>query len=450
MDLKELAEKLAPGMVDELAPALWAKIEPSITMLLEAEKTAREANDTEALAGISKTQEEFAAALEEMKATIPEKRIPSQEEIEDNAEHNPLHKGKFKSLNHFLTDMVKEAGNNLTAEMADWRQVVADSGKKGMGNIKATQTVGSMEAGGALMPEGFSTEVYERLIVESPIMRQAQIIPMQELILNIPYIAGFDESQGFYFGNVKWYWTGEGATKTSTNFETGTVTLQLNELTGMVTATDLLLKHSPTSVKAIIDRAFSRGMAQAITRACIRGTGAGMPQGVFNAVCEIERAKETGQAADVITTRNLYDMLARLYSPDGRVGEGTWYANKTTMPTLGELTIGVGTGGTALFLDRIQDPAVWRLLGMEIEFNTMMSAVGDNGDIGLFDWSQYMIGQWGSGGVEEDMSIHLYFDTNKTAFRFVTLFDGRCWWPETFKPEYGDPQSPFVTLAERA
>ncbi len=354
-------------VVDTIVARVQAENQPALDALEIAIATAKETNDAEALARDKATKAEFDEKLAVLEKAVGDKKVPSQEEIDENAANNPMHKGKFKSLHHFLTDMVKEAGGNLTEEMADWRTVVADSGKKGMGNIKATQTVGSMEAGGALMPEGFSTEVYERLITESPVMRQAQVIPMEELILNIPYIAGFDESQGFYFGNVKWYWTGEGASKTSTNFETGTVTLQLNELTGMVTVTDLLLKHSPTSVKAIIDRAFARGMSQAITRAVIRGTGAGMPQGVFNAVCETERAKEVGQAADVITTRNLYDMLSQLYSPDGRVGDGTWHANKTTMPTLGELTIGVGTGGTALFLDRIQDPPVWRLLGMEIE-----------------------------------------------------------------------------------
>jgi len=79
-----------------------------------------------------------------------------------------------------------------------------------------------------------------------------------------------------------------------------------------------------------------------------------------------------------------------------------------------------------------------------------MSKIGDAGDIGLIDWGQYLIGRWGTGGVESEQSIHLYFDTNKSAFRFVTEFDGRLWWPDKMKPEYGDSQSPVVTLAARA
>jgi len=457
-EVKTMAEQDTPKVLNEegqkvvntIIARVKAENQPAIDALDAKIAAAKEANDTETAAQMTSVKDEFDKRMAVFEKAAIDRKVPSQEEIEEEAEHNPLHHGKFKHIQHFMLDLVKDASGVLTDEMADWKKTVAESGHKGAKQLKATQTVGAMETGGALMPTGFSTEVFERQMKQSPIMSKALVIPMEQIALDIPYVAGFDESQGFYFGNVKWYWKGEAATMTSTNFETGDVNLRLNELTGMVTVTKMLLDHSPTSVKAIIDRAFDKSMGRAITRGCIRGTGAGMPQGVFNAVCEVPIDKETGQAADTITYRNLLDMLAVLYSEDGGMGDGVFYANRTCLPTLGEITISVGTGGKALFLDRVQDRLVAALLGMPLEFNTMMSAVGDAGDIGIFDWTQYIIGQWGSGGVESEASIHLYFDTNKVAFRFVTLFDGRCWWPETFKPEYGDPQSPFVTLAERA
>jgi len=440
-------------LIDKLTPAIAASLnlEEQFATLKTAIEEAKAAGNSEAVAKNTATLAEFTAKLEELSKAMPENKTPpmTKDEKADAANENPLWMSKHKSLQHFLYDMTLEARGDLTDEMMDWKKTVRANP---YGRTKATQTVGAMETGGALMPIGFSTEVFRRTAAINPIMRKARVIPMEAASLDIPYIAGFDESQLTYFGNVRWYWTGEGATMTSTNFETGTITLRLNELTGMVTVTNLLIRHSPTSVKSIIDDAFAYGMSKAITRACIRGTGASMPEGVLNANAKVEVAKETGQAADTITYRNLLDMLARLYSPDGGMGDGTWYASKTCMPTLGEITIGVGTGGSALFPmnDQVQAAPVWKLLGMDIEFNPLMSIAGDAGDIAVIDWGQYIIGQFGNGGVDSEQSIHLYFDTNKTAFRFVTEMDGKLWWPEKMKPEYGDSQSPVVTLAARA
>jgi hypothetical protein len=49
-------------------------------------------------------------------------------------------------------------------------------------------------------------------------------------------------------------------------------------------------------------------------------------------------------------------------------------------------------------------------------------------------------------------SIHLRFDYDQTAFRFVFRIDGQPWWPTAATPLYAtsDTLSPFVTLAERA
>ena len=73
------------------------------------------------------------------------------------------------------------------------------------------------------------------------------------------------------------------------------------------------------------------------------------------------------------------------------------------------------------------------------------SAGGIVGDIILADMSAYLIGY--RGGVETDVSIHLRFDYNESAFRFITEIDGRPWIDEPTVPKNSSKLiSPFVCL----
>jgi len=232
------------------------------------------------------------------------------------------------------------------------------------------------------------------------------------------------------------------------------VELVLRNCTGLARVTGDLIQYSPQSIEAILRRAFDYGMAKTINKVALRGTGAGQPLGVLNSdTAKLEIAKETGQAADTFIYDNVLEMLSRLYSADDSFGEGVWYANKTVLPQIGKLSVAVGTGGSGIFLagGQVQASPDFRLLGIPVVFSSQMSAVGDAGDVGLFDWSQYLVGIPAGQGESAsfDTSIHLYFDYNDLAFRLTFRMDGQPWWPDKFKPEYGLSQAPFITLAAR-
>jgi hypothetical protein len=56
-----------------------------------------------------------------------------------------------------------------------------------------------------------------------------------------------------------------------------------------------------------------------------------------------------------------------------------------------------------------------------------------------------------AGGLRAGTSIHLWFDQDLTAFRFIVRVAGQPWWSEVTTADNGTfTQSPFVTLAERA
>jgi len=391
----------------------------------------------------AKITAEFKVAIDAMTAGVAKKLAVDAGEPDETALPH-----KFKSLGHFCHDMIAALpdGSKTSEEMREWKTTALDHTEK------ATIAAGAGQVGGTLIPTEYSNQVFERIKTKSNIMQNALVVPMGTNRIEIPFIAGFDESQGAVGGNVKWAWKGEEKLLSETNIKTGAIALTLNKCTGMAKVTDEIIKFSPQSIEAIVQREFDTGLNMAINKACIRGTGAGQPRGVIGAPCTIPVPKETDQLVDTFIYDNVLNMIARQYSSDEGLGDGVWYANKTVLPQIGLLSLPVGTGGAGIFLagQSIQGKPLWSIMGMPLLFSSQMSAVGDAGDIGLFDWKQYLIGQpAGGAGMETEQSIHLYFDYAAVAFRFIFYMDGQPWWPDEFTPLYGDSQSPFVTLAAR-
>jgi len=358
-------------------------------------------------------------------------------------------KHNWKSFGQFAFDIWNEGEDhsNVSDNMKEYRGAVRERREK------ATQTAGAAETGGTLVPTEFSNQILERVRQTNDVLQNAMIIEMGSNAVDIPIVMGFDESQGRVFGNIYWVWKGEEQQYTASNFETGLVKLVLNECAGMARVSRNLMKYSPQSIEGLLARGFDEGMSKSITRAALRGTGAGMPKGVLTSGAHtIEVVEETNQTNYTVILDNIGNMFARLYSPTDDIGAGTWWANRTVIPQLLKLNQAVGTGGSNVFLinQSVQEKPIYSLLGIPLKFNNQMSALGYAGDFGLFDFSQDLVGVPAGGlGGEMETSIHLYFDYGSTAFRFTFDMDIQPWWPSEFKPEYGDTQAPFITLAER-
>lgn len=357
-------------------------------------------------------------------------------------------KGGFRSLSHFCHD-IYQAGEGMHRPSETLDTWIRAAGTP-------SQAVGDLTSGGALIPVEFSNRFLELGTERSDILNKAMILPMKTNAIDVPYLDGFNETGGKVAGNVLFYWKGEEKQYVASDYEVGGVKLTLNKCTGLAFLTDEIMKFSPNMAEPLLMKAFAKGYIKAITKACIRGTGAGQPLGVLNdSATLITIDKETGQLADTIKLENLTKMFARLYSEEESGGGGVWYTNKTAIPQLLTLSLAVGTGGAAVSINNVQEKPGFVIWGDKVRFSSMMSALGDLGDILYADWSQYLIGfPEGDGDYEVaqsiHQSIHLKFDYGQTAFRFTFYMDGRPWWPEKFTPQYGDTMSPFITLAERA
>ncbi len=90
------------------------------------------------------------------------------------------------------------------------------------------------------------------------------------------------------------------------------------------------------------------------------------------------------------------------------------------------------------------------LFGRPVIPTMASSTLGDLGDIILVDLTQYMTLTKGT-EIKTDVSMHLYFDQDLTAYRFVFRVAGQPWWNSSIVPENGaaNTLSWAVTLEAR-
>ncbi len=409
-------------------------IKEQVTEQLEARKV----EITDSVKGVMKEVIE-----ETMKQAGTSKKTPF-----DTGEEDP--KGGFVNFAEFAKE-VYNAGDGMTnpsPKLKEWNEKATEIMKTAG---SPTQSVGSLQAGGALIPPEFSTTALSRAQVRSSIMGKAMVIPMATNTIEIPYITDFDSSQGYTAGNVKFRWVSENAGATGNQVQFKMVELRLREANCLVYISNRLMDFSPVSIQPFITTAVDNALDLALSDAWFNGTGAGQPLGIMNADCLVSCAKTSGQAADTLTYANTLQILSRFYG-----NKGEWYANRTIIPQLGVMTVAVGAGGSAVYIGNqngVQTAAgefQMTLHGSPIHYEQVVPVLGDAGDLTYCDWSQYLIGQFnGQQGLALSESAHLKFDYRQHAFQFTFYTDGQPWWPSPYTPKKGSSMSPFVTTAAR-
>lgn len=377
-----------------------------------------------------------------------------------------------------LEDLIKEivdktsAGSKISGlfsdqtEKSDWScfaefaHAVAVAGKSHDQKVdkrlldyqeKTALSEGDSEQGGYLVPIEYRRELLKIAIEKSNILNRCTKVPMATNAIRFPYLSGFDRSGGLIHGGVEFVWLDEAADKTAKKPKFGQIELRLKKCAALVKSSDEILEDSWISMEPVLRDAFTDGLAFQLDWVFLNGSGAGQPYGVLNVPCLITVTPETGQASSTIVFENIVKMYARLW----RKSAGVWFANHDVLPQLMTMSIAVGTGGVPVYLPAggASGKPYDTLMGLPVIWTEHCQTLGTKGDIYLCDWSQYLVGQKaGRGaGLKFDTSIHLYFLSDETAFRFVYRVDGQPWWPSALKPRYSsDTLSPFIALDNRA
>lgn len=257
-------------------------------------------------------------------------------------------------------------------------------------------------------------------------------------------------------GGILAYWDSEAAAITQSKVALKDLTIKLNRLTALVPVTEELLEDT-AALGGYVSKKAGEKMAFKVNDAIINGTGVGQPLGIMNAACRVSVLKETSQVAATFHADNAVKMMARL--PAQSFARSTWIINQDVVPQILRMgfaittAAGTASGAGALYVppNGLPNSATYgSLLGRPIVVSEACATVGTIGDVILADLTKYLT-IVKAGGVKSDVSIHLWFDQNTTAFRFVMRMNGQPWLSTAITRKNGsNTLSHFVTVDTRA
>jgi HK97 family phage major capsid protein len=317
--------------------------------------------------------------------------------------------------------------------------------------VQAAATTYSSEGvgvdGGFAVPPDFRSEIMRKVFGEESLLQRTD----QQTTSSNSFTVPLDETTPWQTtGGVQAYWEGEAGSITQSKIALQGTTTKLNKLTALVPVTEELLEDA-TSLGNYLRAKAPEKMDFRIADAIINGTGAGLPLGILNSGATIEVAPESGQSADTVNFENIVKMWTRLYAPCKP--RSVWLINGDVEQQLISMRF-PGNNGTVAPVymppGGLSSAPYGTLMGRPVIPHEAVPGLGDRGDLILADLTKYLT-VTKTGGVRQDVSIHLFFDQDITTFRFILRIGGQPWWkaPITRKASNALSRSCFVALGAR-
>lgn len=311
----------------------------------------------------------------------------------------------------------------------------------------STSTEGTGADGGFLVPPDYRNDIVKEVLAEETLLGRTDQWTTGSNQIVVPA----DETTPWQTsGGIQVYWESEAGEKSQSKVALKEKTLRLNKLTALCPVTDELLEDA-SSLDSYLRRKVPEKMNFAINLALVQGTGVGEPQGILNCGCLISVTAESGQSADTIVFENIVNMWSRMYGPWRP--NSVWLINQDIEPQLFTMSFEGTSSSVPAYMpaNGLAGSPYSTLMGRPIIPTQACETLGDAGDIILADMKQYWTGLK-SQGVRQDVSIHLWFDYDVTAFRFVFRVGGQCWWSSAIsgRDTGTSTMGAFIALAARA
>ncbi|QRF55747.1 phage major capsid protein [Variovorax paradoxus] len=376
---------------------------------------------------------------------VQEEDEPVQPQARTSGKHKPIfatprttdaNKWGFRSQAEFFNAVVKSSAKGAQTDPRLIANAPTTFGSEGVG-----------ADGGFAVPPDFRNTIIQK------VMGEDSLLPLTDQQISSGNSITFpaDETTPWQSsGGIQAYWEVEGGQKTQSKPALVEKTVKLNKVIALVPLTDELLEDAP-AMASYVNRKAPEKIVFKVNDAIINGTGVGMPLGILKSPGTVIVAKESGQSADTVVFANLTKMWTAL-TPMAR-RNARWLMNADVEGQL----MGMSFPGTGTAVPVYLPPGglsaapYGTLFGRPIAYSEAMPALGDEGDIVFGDLSNYLSGVK-AGGVKSDVSIHVWFDYDITAFRFVLRVGGQPWWNAPVAPYQAGAASRgfFAALGARA
>ena len=345
------------------------------------------------------------------------------------------------SMARFLTKQQPDHRLKLWNDVGDNPIPLFNEQKQMVENVGAS--------GGFLVPVEQSNEIMA-IVAELAIVRpRATVIRMVRRQYSRPVLdqTGTTAGRPHWFGGMVFYWGEEAAEKTITTASWREVNLVAKKLYGYTRASDELVDDAIISLSDYLQgpTGMAGGIAWNEDYAFLQGNGAGQPLGVINAGATITiNRQQAGPGVDPVTYHDLTEMLEHHLETENSM----WVASLSLRGSLMRMTY-PSSNPSLVWQPSAREGNPDTLLGRQIVWTEKVPLSGSAGDIGLYDFRHYWVGDrqaltFASTNAE-------YFKYDQTSYRMVHRVDGRPWMNTYFTLQDGTSTiSPFVILGAKS
>lgn len=345
---------------------------------------------------------------------------------------------------------------------------------------KVALAEGSGFTGGYTVPVQFHAELLRLVAEEAFVAQKCMTLPMQSRSLLVPTLNHSSTpaaGTSTFFGGVAASWTPEATSIPESEPTFRQKELVARDLAFHTIASNQLLADNAVALDTLLTTLFKEAMAWFKDFFILRGNGANQPLGVLtnptNIDYDVSDDAETNPAAvagptitverttaSKVALSDLARMLAHLLTNSWQ--NACWVINPSVIPQLIRLTNGATNAPFLVWLNpapnSAEGPVAMKipatLFGIPIFWSEKVPTLGGTGDVGLYDFSKYLLGDRMQ--LQIETSPHVRFLNNQMVWRIIMRWDGQPW-PDAPLQLSADGalstaflSSPFVALGQAA